>query len=100
MPKQNPKKQARKKPQEDLPDGSPAMERDKGIPVLLTVAEVANILRVKHATAWRYLDQGDLRGLKVGNVYRVRKNEVLNFIAKRELEHEEKIARQAEAGNG
>ena len=38
---------------------------------LLTVVEVAKVLRVDVSTVRRILERGELKGVKVGNVWRV-----------------------------
>jgi len=43
---------------------------------LLTVHEVAEYLRVSDATVWRWLREGRLRGLKIGNARRIPLDEI------------------------
>ena len=43
-----------------------------GTPQLLTVAEVADLLRVSNMTVYRLIKAGDLAALRVGKNYRIR----------------------------
>jgi excisionase family DNA binding protein len=47
----------------------------------LTVAEVADILRVSSMTVYRLIKAGDLRALRVGKSYRVPEDEVDRYLA-------------------
>lgn len=47
---------------------------------LLTLTEVANILKVNRLTAWRYVKDGKLKGYKVGTQYRIYADELERFI--------------------
>ena len=49
---------------------------------LLTVAEVAGILRVSVRTVYNLLEAGALRGVRVGRAWRVLESALEDFIAK------------------
>jgi excisionase family DNA binding protein len=47
---------------------------------LLTVAEVAASMRVSTMTVYRLIRSGDLRAMRVGRSYRVRRSEVEDYL--------------------
>jgi len=47
---------------------------------MLTVAEVAEILRVSERTIYNLLEAGDLRGVRVGRSWRMQKEALEEFI--------------------
>ena len=47
----------------------------------LTVAEVAEILRVSSMTVYRLIKAGDLRAIRVGKSYRIAEDEVDRYVA-------------------
>lgn len=47
----------------------------------LTVAEVADILRVSTMTVYRLVKAGDLRAIRVGKSYRLAEDEVDRYLA-------------------
>jgi len=47
----------------------------------LTVAEVADIMRVSSMTVYRLIKAGDLRAARVGKSYRVTEDDVDRYIA-------------------
>ena len=47
----------------------------------LTVAEVADILRVSSMTVYRLIKAGDLRALRVGKSYRLTEDDVDQYLA-------------------
>lgn len=49
-------------------------------PSLLTVQEVADVLRVHTRTAYRLIQSGSLKAIKVGNQWRVPEAALLEFI--------------------
>ncbi|OPZ46013.1 MAG: Helix-turn-helix domain protein [Firmicutes bacterium ADurb.BinA052] len=49
---------------------------------MLTVAEVAGILRVSVRTVYNLLEAGALRGVRVGRAWRVLESALEDFIAK------------------
>lgn len=48
---------------------------------LLTVAEVAEVLRVSNMTVYRLIKAGDLPALRVGKNYRIREADLATFLA-------------------
>jgi excisionase family DNA binding protein len=48
---------------------------------LLTVAEVAAVLRVSNMTVYRLIKAGDLPALRVGKNYRIREADLSTFLA-------------------
>lgn len=55
---------------------------------LLTPQEVAEHLLLKPVTVKKYLRQGELKGIKIGNRWRIKESELQNF-----------LERQSEAGD-
>jgi excisionase family DNA binding protein len=53
---------------------------------LLTVAEVAAIMRVSNMTVYRLIKAGDLAALRVGKNYRIRESEVDRYLLDRQVE--------------
>ncbi len=49
----------------------------------MTVAEVADVLRVSKLTVWRYTESGKLPAYKFGRDLRIKKNELDAFIESR-----------------
>lgn len=49
-------------------------------PDVLTVSEVARLLRVATRTVYVLLEQGKLHGVKIGRVWRVPRDEVDRFL--------------------
>ena len=49
----------------------------------LTVAEVAQLLRVSTMTVYRLIKSGELAAVRVGKSYRIREDDVDAFLAKR-----------------
>jgi excisionase family DNA binding protein len=47
----------------------------------LTVAEVADMLRVSSMTVYRLIKAGDLRAIRVGKSYRLSEDEVDRYLA-------------------
>ena len=47
---------------------------------LLTVAEVAGLLRVSNMTVYRLINAGDLSSLRVGKNYRIRESDLESFL--------------------
>jgi excisionase family DNA binding protein len=52
------------------------MEKD----TLLTVGEVAEYLHVVTITVYRMIDRGDLKAVKVGRVWRVRRDDLERYL--------------------
>lgn len=53
---------------------------------LLTVAEVAPLMRVSTMTVYRLIKAGDLAAIRVGKSYRIKEDDVGAFIAARYTE--------------
>lgn len=51
-----------------------------GITRLLTVAEVANVMRVSRMTVYRLIRRGQLKAIRVGRNYRVREDDLNEYL--------------------
>jgi excisionase family DNA binding protein len=49
----------------------------------LTVAEVADLLRVSTMTVYRLIEAGDLRALRVGKSFRINEDDLDQFLGSR-----------------
>ena len=56
---------------------------------LLTVAEVAEVLRVSNMTVYRLIKGGELAALRVGKNYRIRESELEIFLSAGLIDSEE-----------
>lgn len=45
-----------------------------------TVEEVADLLKINKMTVYRYIKAGKIKAVKIGNDYRINKNEFAHFI--------------------
>jgi excisionase family DNA binding protein len=52
----------------------------------LTVAEVADLMRVSTMTVYRLIKAGDLAAVRIGKSYRIREDDVDRYIARRYTE--------------
>ena len=52
---------------------------------LLTVGEVAAAMRVSNMTVYRLIKAGDLRAVRVGHSYRIRRAEVDRYLGERSV---------------
>jgi excisionase family DNA binding protein len=50
---------------------------------LLTVGEVANIMRVSHMTVYRMIKSGQLAAIRVGKNYRLRSADIEKYLTQR-----------------
>jgi excisionase family DNA binding protein len=50
--------------------------RDPGLSRLLTVAEIASVMRVSRMTVYRLIRRGQLKAIRVGRNYRVREDDL------------------------
>ncbi|MGE5226876.1 MAG: helix-turn-helix domain-containing protein [Planctomycetaceae bacterium] len=53
---------------------------------LLTVSEVADLLRVSKMTVYRLIKEGSIGSLRVGRSYRLREDDVDDYLSKRYTE--------------
>ncbi len=63
-------------------------DRDFGDP-LLTVGEVAGIMRVSNMTVYRLIKSGQLSAIRVGKNYRIRRLDVDRYLTERAVRIEE-----------
>ncbi len=52
---------------------------------LLTVAEVASIMRVSTMTVYRLIKAGELAAVRIGHNYRIREAELERYLAERSV---------------
>lgn len=55
---------------------------------LLTVGEVAALMRVSNMTVYRLIKAGDLAAIRVGKNYRIRESDVNRYLAHRAVRPE------------
>jgi excisionase family DNA binding protein len=53
---------------------------------LLTVAEVASVMRVSNMTVYRLIKSGELGALRVGKNYRIRSSDVDRYLTDRAVQ--------------
>jgi excisionase family DNA binding protein len=53
---------------------------------LLTVAEVASVMRVSNMTVYRLIKSGELAALRVGKNYRIRSSDVDRYLTDRAVQ--------------
>ena len=63
--------------------GSQVSERSFTEARLLTVNEVADLLRVSRMTVYRLIKEGDIAALRVGRSYRLREDDVDDYLSER-----------------
>jgi excisionase family DNA binding protein len=56
---------------------------------LLTVAEVANMMRVSNMTIYRLIKSGQLSAIRVGKNYRIRRTDMDRYLTERAVHIEE-----------
>ncbi len=56
---------------------------------LLTVAEVASVMRVSNMTVYRLIKTGELPAVRVGHSYRIREGELERYLSSRSVHVEE-----------
>ena len=54
--------------------------KGSGLSRLLTVAEVASVMRVSRMTVYRLIRRGVLRAIRVGRNYRVREDDLNSYL--------------------
>ena len=64
------------------------VEREFGEP-LLTVGEVAQVMRVSNMTVYRLIKSGQLSAVRVGKNYRIRRRDVERYLTERAVRVEE-----------
>lgn len=52
---------------------------------LMTVREVAQMMRVSNMTVYRLVKGGDLGAVRIGKNYRIRKNDVIAYLMRRSV---------------
>jgi excisionase family DNA binding protein len=55
---------------------------------LLTVGEVADVMRVSNMTVYRLIKSGQLAAIRVGKNYRIRESEVDRYLSERSVQAE------------
>jgi excisionase family DNA binding protein len=65
-------------------------DRDFGEP-LLTVGEVASLMRVSNMTVYRLIKSGQLPALRVGKNYRIRRGDIERYLADRTVHVEREV---------
>ncbi|WP_044640570.1 helix-turn-helix domain-containing protein [Risungbinella massiliensis] len=50
---------------------------------VLTIAQVAKYLQISEMTTYKLVQQGTIKGFKIGRSWRVKKEDILEFIEKR-----------------
>lgn len=63
-------------------------DRDFGEP-LLTVGEVAGLMRVSNMTVYRLIKSGQLGAIRVGKNYRIRRTDVDRYLTERAVHVDE-----------
>lgn len=53
----------------------------RSCPDLITVKDVQNILHIGRSTAYKLLQSGELRALRIGSIYRIPKTYLDDFIS-------------------
>jgi excisionase family DNA binding protein len=56
---------------------------------LMTVREVAQMMRVSNMTVYRLIKAGDLGAVRIGKNYRIRKNDVISYLMRRSVRLDE-----------
>ncbi len=65
------------------------MAQDGARPQLLTVGEVATMLRVSNMTVYRLIKNGEMPAVRVGKGYRIRESELQRFLEERSVRVQE-----------
>jgi excisionase family DNA binding protein len=56
---------------------------------LLTVGEVAQIMRVSNMTVYRLIKSGQLAAIRVGKNYRIRRRDIDRYLSERAVQFED-----------
>lgn len=62
-----------------------ADDTGRGVPFLMTVDEVADVMRVSRMTVYRLIRRGQLTAVRVGRHYRVRDNALRDYLDRSEV---------------
>ena len=65
---------------QNLPSGAPGESRDVSEVKLMTVAEVAAVMRVSKMTVYRLVHSGELPSVRVGRSFRVAEEDVNEYL--------------------
>ncbi|MCL4473901.1 MAG: helix-turn-helix domain-containing protein [Actinobacteria bacterium] len=57
---------------------------------LLTVEQVAEILQVEKATAWRWCREGKIPAAKIGRLYRIKERDLSSWLAEKTVDYKVK----------
>lgn len=57
---------------------------------LLTIEQVAEILQVEKATAWKWCREGKIPAAKFGRIYRIREQDLASWIAEKAADYKVK----------
>ena len=63
--------------------------RRLGADRMLTVGEVAEVMRVSNMTVYRLIKSGELGAVRVGKNYRIRESDVNRYLSERSVKVEE-----------
>lgn len=55
-------------------------QEEPGLTHLMTVAEVASVMRVSRMTVYRLIKRGQLKAIRVGRNYRVREDDLTSYL--------------------
>lgn len=50
---------------------------------LLTLKEAMDFLKISRSTLYKLMENGDIKGIKIGRVWRFQKKDIENFIAEK-----------------
>lgn len=70
------------RPPETAADTEHDTGRGAAAPELLTVNEIAGLLRLSKMTIYRLIESGELSALRIGRSYRVHRDALTEFMAK------------------
>ena len=65
--------------------GGPVRPALPGGGALLTVAEVAGVMRVSNMTVYRMIKGGEIAAVRVGHNYRIRESELERYLSERSV---------------
>jgi len=58
------------------------MSQKEEFPELITPEQVADILKIKLSTVYKYLNEGKIPGIRIGSLWRIDKKELLILLKK------------------